>query len=566
MFPLPVDYDYPKSAYMTESIFKSWFHNSFACQVLVIPYAFAVTTTLEDENVTESFDKYIRPSSINDRTVSELMNEQTEAIKKIMSAQRSEAPILPDKESPPQNIRDYEEPIIKPEDGPFKDVKAKCEYYFKISDGRSKEAVKRDDVSKQTLNAWNVPYLYATSYGNQAVSYTPEVNSKPYIETPAPATNLVKEETEQKRYYQYVPYDLSNKPSNVIAVSNLPYFYAPSYSSQAVPAPPTTHAENQFNYKPNTASSESITSLGVLKQESSQNSYYEYAPSNKPIVPLQPLNYPNQQLQFPIYAENQITVKTKGDSSIPVTKVELPKEEILHNRYIQHVPYNFYQYPAYNIPILPQSNNIHNEYSAINNVKYQSAQASSQLDTNPDQKHVIQNPDLKYVAAPLTLQNALVSDGKTLYHWYKTMPGYQIYVNLPYSANNVPKLEEPLPESSQIHNYQSKIKYTYITQPPKVHEATTPTPTTTTTEIVPSYEVKYTVKDTPSDGALKHQLRFVYPYLNTATKSSWRVDPYGYYPKRFQPGPYIPTLYAIRTLDIPNKYVESGNVQIASKK
>lgn len=526
------------------------------------------------DSITESLENYARPSSMNDKTVSELMNEQTEAIKKIMSAHKSEAesPIVPDKEPVSQNMNDYEESIIKEELGPLEDVKAKCEYYFKISNSRQKDADKRNDISKQTITASASPYLYASGYVNRPtppIYEATQFNTQPTVESSVIASNggIIKEETDQKRYYQYVPYQ-SNTKLNNINVKYVPYFYGSNYGIQTSQLSESTQAGSEFNSNQKVASVDSVAKVGIVKEESSQNKFYEYVPNKNRntanIQYLQPLSYASQPVSLPVYIENQVTAKPIAEPPTSETNI---KEQISNAQFYQYVPYNFYQNPAHNIPVVQQNENIPKEYSSVSNIKYQISQTSSGHEADSNQQ-LIQNQESKYPKiAPLTLQNALVSDGRTLYYWYKSVPGYQVYVNVPYSAN-IPD-PEPIPPINQGYNYQSNIKYTYITQPPKVPESTTAAPTTTTTEIVPSFEVKYSTNEASSKDLLKHQLKFVYPvpYSDTVNYNPKQIDPYAYYPKALQPStvnfrlPYVPTFHLIKALDIPSKYAEPAKLQ-----
>lgn len=526
----------------------------------------------------------MRPSAeTHDQTVSEIANEQTEAIKQIMASHRPtmETPILPEKERVSHQVN---EQVNKEEQGPYEDFKAKCEYYFKIYNIQQKEPGNREDMLKQKPTTTHV---YGSRYGTQplplpAVYIENQFNSKPTSVEP-PKLEAAHEGTWHNQYYEYAPpYGIPNRPSNTF-IGHIPY--VPYPSSVTTHPPPvqqvsSVQSENQVSASTNVNSATSTNhQFGIIKEETIPNKYYEYVSASSENEKVNAFNVPymyspgygNQpSLPFPVYAENHFNPKPTVEPFIAVPKVEAPKETITQGKYFQYLPYNVVAYPMQYITPVPQNGENQNGQTTASSVKQQVTQVQqSQYETNSEQKHVIHNSGEKSVnVAPLTLQNALVSDGKNVYYWYKSMPGYQVYVNVPYTANTAPKgakFEEPLSASSQMHNYESKIKYAYVTHAPKLPESTTAAPTTTTTELVPSYEVKYSIKDKDeSKEYFKHQLRFVYPVpvVTTPPKSQWRVTPYSAYrPQELQSSLlrmpyYAPTFQVIKALDIPNKYVD----------
>lgn len=158
---------------------------------------------------------------------------------------------------------------------------------------------------------------------------------------------------------------------------------------------------------------------------------------------------------------------------------------------------------------------------------------------------------MKYVKLePVVLQKTLITDGKTIYYWYKTVPDYKLQSEVHSTSYIKPPSDVKIKDS----NWQDSK---YITN-------TIPT-TTRTTE---AYITKTTTtQNSASHGdkmknSYQHQLRFVipmpYPKPEVISKYPWELDPYAYYPKDVQPSymnlpvRYVPTYHVIRSLNVPN--------------
>ena len=158
----------------------------------------------------------------------------------------------------------------------------------------------------------------------------------------------------------------------------------------------------------------------------------------------------------------------------------------------------------------------------------------------------------KYVKLePVVLQKTLITDGKTLYYWYKTVPDYRLQSELHSTSHMKP--------SSNVNIQDSNVQESnYITN-------TIPTTARTTEAHVT--KITTTTQNPASNGdkvknSYQHQLRFVipmpYPKPEVISKYPWELDPYAYYPKEVQPSymnlpvRYAPTYHVIRSLNVPN--------------
>lgn len=140
---------------------------------------------------------------------------------------------------------------------------------------------------------------------------------------------------------------------------------------------------------------------------------------------------------------------------------------------------------------------------------------------------------------PVILQKTILKDGKVLYYWHKSLPFPQYLM--------VPKLDYPNPSSATNPPYKSQISHP------------TSTTSTTTTTVKPI--------STTKEPLYSEELRFVVPmpYASDGSPPKFpsQFDPYAYYPKYMQPHtmnleiPYQPTFPVLKTLVIPNKFIQN---------
>lgn len=180
--------------------------------------------------------------------------------------------------------------------------------------------------------------------------------------------------------------------------------------------------------------------------------------------------------------------------------------------------------------------------------------------------------NVKYIRLePVILQKTILSDGRTVYYWHKSLPSAVAYP----AAQTAMQTQKPSTESSieeevvetteQPHTttgsyynrYDIRNFFAFYRSPSTTTEKSTTTTTTTTSK--------------PNVGPLfQNQLRFVVPVPYDSqnggpVKSTWGFDEFAYYPKDLQPStvnvqvPYSPSFHVIKALAVPNKYAVTQN-------
>lgn len=164
--------------------------------------------------------------------------------------------------------------------------------------------------------------------------------------------------------------------------------------------------------------------------------------------------------------------------------------------------------------------------------------------------------DIKYIKLePVILQKTILSDGRTIYYWHKSLPSHIA----PPSTTSQPITTSPLPPQPQQHtttsyNFRNFFPSFYQVGSIESTSTTTTEKTTTTTEIEKPNEMYY-----------QHQLRFVVPVPyappdNPGLKKPYDFDQFAYYPKQLQPEtvnmqvPYVPTFHIIKAVAVPNHF------------
>jgi hypothetical protein len=156
---------------------------------------------------------------------------------------------------------------------------------------------------------------------------------------------------------------------------------------------------------------------------------------------------------------------------------------------------------------------------------------------------------VKYIKLePVILQKTMMSDGRTVYYWHKSIPT-QI------GGATVPSTPPPTTTTTQSgYNFRNFFPSFYSAGGSEPADATS-------TEKAPAQEVTL----------YQQQLKFVVPVPyapleDPGLRKPWEIDQYAYYPKPLQPDsvnvqvPYVPTFHVIKAMAVPNQY-ESVNVE-----
>ncbi|XP_063910616.1 uncharacterized protein LOC135127881 [Zophobas morio] len=155
---------------------------------------------------------------------------------------------------------------------------------------------------------------------------------------------------------------------------------------------------------------------------------------------------------------------------------------------------------------------------------------------------------VKYIKLePVILQKTIMSDGRTIYYWHKSIPS-QFAPATP--TTPPPTTTTPAPG----YNFRNFFPSFYSIGGSEPVGATT-------TEKAPTSEEMH---------LYQQQLKFVVPVPfvpaeDPGVKKPWEIDQYAYYPKPLQPEnvnmqvPYVPTFHVIKAVAVPNQY-EGGSV------
>lgn len=161
---------------------------------------------------------------------------------------------------------------------------------------------------------------------------------------------------------------------------------------------------------------------------------------------------------------------------------------------------------------------------------------------------------IKYIKLePVILQKTIMSDGRTIYYWHKSIPS-QI---APVSPSTPPPTTTTTTTTTTapVYNFRNFFPSFYSIGSSESAPATTTEKTTTT--------------EKPDEMQLyQQQLKFVVPVPyapldDQIVRKPWEFDQYAYYPKPLQPEnvnlqvPYVPTFHVIKAVAVPNQY-ESG--------
>lgn len=164
--------------------------------------------------------------------------------------------------------------------------------------------------------------------------------------------------------------------------------------------------------------------------------------------------------------------------------------------------------------------------------------------------------NIKYIKLePVILQKTILSDGRTIYYWHKSLPSHIAPPSTTPQPITTPA-PTPLPQQQPSANYNFRNFFPSFYPVGSVESTSTTTTekTTTTTEIEKPDEMYY-----------QHQLRFVVPVPyappdDPGVKKPYDFDQFAYYPKQLQPEtinmqiPYVPTFHIIKAVAVPNHF------------
>ncbi|XP_044272169.1 uncharacterized protein LOC123016040 [Tribolium madens] len=155
---------------------------------------------------------------------------------------------------------------------------------------------------------------------------------------------------------------------------------------------------------------------------------------------------------------------------------------------------------------------------------------------------------VKYIKLePVILQKTIMSDGRTVYYWHKSIPSQiALATSTPPSTTTT--------AASGGYNFRNFFPSFYPIGGSESVSQTTTEKTTTT-------------EKSPEEGMqlYQQQLKFVVPVPYSppeeqSVRKPWDFDQFAYYPKPLQPEnmnlqvPYVPTFHVIKAVAIPNQY------------